>query len=65
MRQHFRALARTVARAFAPFRVSDDFGTDQRAYSLTAAAEWLPYCGRVAILENRFTGRVLCVRVAL
>lgn len=65
MRQAFRTLARATARAFAPFQVIDDFGTDQRTYTAQAAAAWLPYCGRVAVVHNRFTGRVLRVRVAL
>lgn len=63
MRRFFRTFRRELFRAFAPFRTVDDYGTDARAYSFQAAAEWLPYCSRFALVQSRITGRVLARRI--
>lgn len=57
-----KTLARRAARALAPFQCVDSFGTDQRAFTFNAAAEWLPYCAPVAAIVNRYTGRIVAVR---
>lgn len=62
MRRTFRTFRREIFRAFAPFRIVDDYGTDARAYSFAAAIEWLPACSPFALVQNRITGRVIARR---
>lgn len=57
-----KTLARRAFRALAPFQCVDSFGTDQRAFTVQAAAEWLPYCAPVAAVRNRYTGQILAFR---
>lgn len=62
MRKTLQTLARRAARAFALYVVADDYGTRQFTHTAAAALEWLPYCGKHALVCNRLTGRVLAIR---
>lgn len=45
------------------YGVRDNYGTRRTAWTLRAAMAWLPYCGTTALIYNRWTRRVVVVRI--
>lgn len=45
------------------YRITDDFGTDQTAWTWRAALEWVAACSGHVHISNRFTGRLLATRI--
>ncbi len=45
------------------YRIVDDYGTRQVAWRWATALEWLAASSPCAAITNRFTGRVLAMRV--
>lgn len=45
------------------YLITDDYGTRQTAWTWAQALEWLAACSPNAVIQNRFTGRVLASRV--
>jgi hypothetical protein len=44
------------------YKIIDSYGTDQTAWTYKDAQDWLAYCSPVAVIMNRFTGRILAIR---
>lgn len=44
------------------YRIVDNYGTNQTAWSWTEALSWLWASAPTAMILNRFTGRVIALR---
>ena len=45
------------------YLITDTFGTRQVAWSWAQALDWLRYTSERGMIRNRFTGRVIAIRV--
>jgi len=50
-----RLLKQFAALLFARYAVTDNYGTEQYAYSWEEAQEWIRYCAPYAVIRDRLT----------
>jgi hypothetical protein len=45
------------------YKVIDNYGTRKHTWTYKGAVAWLPYCGKVAVIGNMITRKVITTRV--
>jgi hypothetical protein len=51
-----------LRQAYARYKIVDDYGTFQLAWTFTEARAWLPVCGPTAVIFDRYRNRAAAAR---